>query len=219
MRKLTQQLKQIGKSATDALRLAFRGSLKVTKTQSAIQFSQATGLSGEVLQDIELMQHFGFTSVPPENTEAVILPMGGETTHSVVIATEHGSFRVKGLKNGEVAVYDKSGSTIILKEGRVIEVDCDTFKVNCKNYEVTALSQAKFFTPTLETSQVFTAQGQINGNSGMAVQGGNGASFSGPVQQKDGSFSTTGDVKAGSVSLKTHKHNEQGDGKPTSSPL
>lgn len=118
-----------------------------------------------------------------------------------------------------MAIYDQSGSTIILKQGKLIEVSCDKFVVNCKEYSVNATSQAKFDTPLLETSQVMTAQGQINGNGGMAVQGGSGASFSGNVSQKEGNFDTTGDVKAGAISLRNHKHNEQGDGKPTSAPI
>ena len=76
------------------------------------------------------MQQFGLTSVPPAGTQVVVLPMGGETTHSIVIATENGSFRVKNLQSGEVAVYDESGSSIILKKGRLIEIDCDVLKIN-----------------------------------------------------------------------------------------
>lgn len=71
----------------------------------------------------------------------------------------------------------------------------------------------------LEISEVFTAQGKVNGNGGMAVKGGDGASFSGDVTQNGGSFKTDGDVVANGKSLVNHKHNEQGDGKPTSTPL
>jgi len=53
---------------------------------------------------------------------------------------------------------------------------------------------------------VFTAQGQINGNGGMAVQGGSGASFTGNVTQTKGSFTTDGDVNATGKSLVIHTH-------------
>ncbi|MCK3654918.1 baseplate assembly protein [Pasteurellaceae bacterium Macca] len=213
MRKLLTQTQQMMQNVGHSVRSAFRGTLNLVKSQGEIQQVQLSALADETLQDVELMQHFGLTSVPPEGTEAVIIPIGGRTTHSVVIATENGAFRVKGLKNGEVAVYDQSGSTIILKAGRVIEVDCDTFKINCKNYQVTASAQASFSTPTLTTDQIFTAKGQINGEGGMAVQGGNGASFSGNVQQTSGSFTTSGDVSAGGVSLKSHTHSGDSGGK------
>lgn len=219
MRRLAQQGKAVAKSVQDTVRNAFRGVLNLVNSTPKIQLVQVSGLADETLQEVELMQHFGFTSVPPAGTEAVIIPLGGKTTHGIVIATENGVYRVASLKNGEVAIYDSSGSTIILKNNRIIDVDCDTFKVTCKNYSVTASAGANFDTPNLETTQLLTAQGQINGNGGMAVQGGNGASFSGDVTQSDGSFTTSGDVTAGGTSLKNHKHTEQGDGNPTSVPI
>ena len=128
--------------------------------------------------------------------------MGGETTHSIVIATENGSFRVKNLKSGETAVYDESGSTIILKQGRLIEIDCDILKI-------TATTKVEISSPVVETDRVFTAKGQINGNGGMAIKGGSGATFSCDVTQTGGSFTTDGDVTASGKSLVSHTH--QGD--------
>ena len=145
--RLFNQINQVANNVVDSIRQVFRGSLNLVKSGDDIQKVQVSALADETLQDVELMQHFGFTSVPPANTEAVIIPIGGQSSHGVVVATEHGSFRVKNLKNGEVAIYDKSGSTIILKDGRAIEVDCDVFKVNCKQYEVTASENTCFNTP------------------------------------------------------------------------
>ncbi|EGT80315.1 baseplate assembly protein [Haemophilus quentini] len=210
MRRLSQAIQQKAQSAVDEIRQAFRGVLHLVKSADNIQKVQASGLADETLQDVELMQQFGFTSVPPANTQAVILPIGGQTTHGIVIATEHGSFRVKNLQDGEVAVYDESGSSIVLKKGRLIEIDCDVLKIN-------AATKVDISSPLVETDQVFTAQGQINGNGGMAVQGGSGASFTGNVEQRGGSFTTDGDVEAGTISLRNHKHTCDSGGK-TSKP-
>ncbi|MGL9774685.1 MAG: phage baseplate assembly protein domain-containing protein [Sodalis sp. (in: enterobacteria)] len=38
---------------------------------------------------MELFQHYGLTSVPPASTMAVVLPVGGRTRHSIVIASKH----------------------------------------------------------------------------------------------------------------------------------
>lgn len=213
MRRLNKQIKQTAQNVAHDVRQAFRGVLNLIKSADEIQKTQVSALADETLQDVEFMQQFGFTSVPPAGTQAVIIPVGGRTTHGIVIATENGAYRIKALKDGEVAIYDQSGSSITLKQGRIIEVDCDQFNVNCKTYQVTAATSAKFDTPTLETSQVLTAQGQINGNGGMAVQGGNGATFSGNVTQ------TGGDLTSNGVSLQNHTHLEQGDGKETSKPI
>ena len=202
MRRLSQAIQQKAQGAVDEIRQAFRGVLHLVKSADNIQKVQASGLADETLQDVELMQQFGLTSVPPAGTQVVVLPMGGETTHSIVIATENGSFRVKNLKSGETAVYDESGSTIILKQGRLIEIDCDILKI-------TATTKFEISSPIVETDRVFTAQGQINGNGGMAIQGGSGASFTGNVTQTGGSITTDGDVTASGKSLVSHTH--QGD--------
>ena len=199
MRRLGQVIRQQTETALGAVRQAFRGTLNLVKSADNIQKVQVSGLANETLQDVELMQQFGLTSVPPVGTQVVVLPMGGETTHSIVIATENGSFRVKNLKSGETAVYDESGSTIILKQGRLIEIDCDILKI-------TATKKVDISSPVVETDRVFTAQGQINGNGGMAIQGGSGASFTGNVNQTGGSITTDGDVIASNKSLVSHTH-------------
>ena len=199
MQRLGKAIREHTETALGAVRQAFRGTLNLVKSADNIQKVQVSGLADETLQDVELMQQFGLTSVPPAGTQVVVLPMGGETTHSIVIATENGSFRVKNLKSGETAVYDESGSTIILKQGRLIEIDCDILKI-------TATTKVEISSPIVETDHVFTAQGQINGNGGMAVQGGSGASFTGNVTQTKGSFTTDGDVTANGTSLVSHTH-------------
>ena len=205
MRRLGQAIRQHTETALGAVRQAFRGTLNLVKSADNIQKAQVSGLADETLQDVELMQQFGLTSVPPAGTQVVVLPMGGETTHSIVIATENGSFRVKNLKSGETAVYDESGSTIILKQGRLIEIDCDILKI-------TASTKVEISSPLVETDRVLTAQGKINGNGGMAIQGGSGASFTGNVTQTKGSFTTDGDVTANGKSLINHIHSGDSGG-------
>ncbi|MCG8993208.1 phage baseplate assembly protein V [Laribacter hongkongensis] len=198
--------------AMSGVRQAFRGVLTRVNSGPAVQLVQADALAGERLQDAELFQHYGLTSHPPAGTMAVILPVGGKTSHGIVIATEHGNYRLKSLKPGEVALYTDEGAKITLKRGRLIEAECDVYRVNCKTWEVNASNKADFNTPALTASAVVTAQGQINGNGGMAVKGGTGTSFEGDVSQTGGSYTTNGDVVASGVSLKGHKHNGDSGG-------
>lgn len=185
--------------AMAGVRQAFRGVLTRVNSGPAVQLAQADGLAGERLQDNELFQHYGLTSNPPPGSMAVILPVGGKTSHGIVIATEHGSYRLKALQPGEVALYTDEGAKIVLKRGRLIETDCDVFKVNCKTWEVNATDKADFNTPALTASAVVTAQGQINGNGGMAIKGGNGAHV-------EGTLEATVDVIAAGKSGAHHKH-------------
>lgn len=213
LRKLAQKTKQVAQDLGDGVRQAFRGKLPMTQSDQSTQRTQVQGLDGETLSDVELMQHFGFTSNPPAGTDCIIIPLGGATSHGIVVATENGSFRVKNLKSGETAIYSDEGASVTIKKGKIIEANCDDYIVNCKKYTVNAIEASNFNTPLLEASAVVTAQGQINGNGGMAIEGGSGASITGDINQKQGDYTTTGDVKAGAISLTNHDH-ESGVGKP-----
>lgn len=165
-RKTAQVVQQIG----DTMRAAFRGKITLVVSSEPIQRVQLNGLADEVLQELEHLQEFGFASNPPEGSEAVVIPLGGDTTHGVIVATQHGSFRIKNLNPGETAIFSQDGAKIVIKRGKIIEADCDIFRVNCTKYEVNAKGSADFVTPKLETSAILTAQGQFNGNGGMAVE-------------------------------------------------
>lgn len=193
-------------TALNRIRKAFRAVLTRVNSGGQIQTVQARALAGEQLQDNELFQHYGFTSNPLPGTMAVILPLGGATSHGIVIATEHGAYRLKGLKSGEVALYTDEGAKIVLKRGRIIDVECDTYRVTCKNYEVDAEEEAYFNTPMVTASQQVTAQAKITGNGGMAIKGGTGAAFEGNIGQTGGNYTTDGDVQAGNISLTGHHH-------------
>ena len=192
----------------NSVRQAFRGKTNIVDAAQATQRVQISGLADETLQALEYMQHFGLTSNPPEGTDAVVIPLGGKSSHGIIIATENGSFRLKNLQSGEVAVYDQSGSSIVLKHGRRIEMDCD--KLN-----ITAPGGVTITAPNVDCSAQLTAAGQINGNGGMAVQGGNGTTISGPLEQSGGDFVTDGDVQAGDISLRGHPHTDSIGGKTT----
>lgn len=206
-------------SALNAIRMPFRARLNSIDSSGKVQTIQAEGLAKEPLQGQELFQQYGLTSNPPPGTMAVVIPVGGKTSHGIVVATEHGSYRLAGLKSGEVALYTDEGAKIVLKRGKIIETDCDVFRVNCKEFEVNAESKTDFNTPEVTTSQRFTAMEQITGNGGMAIKGGSGAAFEGNISQTSGSYTTDGDVKAGKISLTGHEHTNGDNGGNTGKPV
>lgn len=87
------------------------------------QTVQVEGLPGEILADAERWQQYGFTGVPPEGAEALVLAVGGNRDHPAVVAVEDRRYRPKGLKKGEVCLYtlwNGAGGAhrVILQEGR-----------------------------------------------------------------------------------------------------
>ncbi|AUU90610.1 phage baseplate assembly protein V [Phytobacter diazotrophicus] len=158
------QVDQRIRSALRGIRLAFRGRLTRVKSDLIIQQVQVKGLAGEQLQDAEFFQHFGFTSCPPAGTQCIVLPMGGQTSHAIIIATENGAYRIQNLASGEVAIYSSEGAYVHIKKGRIIEADCDEFRIKTKKYMVEASDNASFITPKLHTSADFKAAGEIEDN-------------------------------------------------------
>ncbi|EEP9439722.1 phage baseplate assembly protein V [Salmonella enterica subsp. enterica serovar Reading] len=215
------------------IRQAFRILIGATDSAAAVQRIQAQGIGNENLRGIELFQQYGFTSHPLPGTMGIVLPLGGVSSHSIVIATEHGAYRLKSLQPGEVALYTDEGAKIVLKRGKLIEADCETFRVNCTGFEVnckqaavncdtwatSATDSASFTTPELSTSEKLTAQGLISGNGGMSVRGGEGSRFEGNLDQTGGSFTTDGDVSTAKVSLNGHRHANGHNGAPTGDPM
>jgi phage baseplate assembly protein V len=149
--------------------LAFRGRGRAINTAAPVQLVDGEGMAGEPIRGAELMQHYGFTSTPPAGFMFACLPIGGKTAHGIIVATEHGTYRLKGLKTGEVALYSDEGDSIVLKRGRVIEVTTETYRINAsKAIELnapditgTASNQIALNTPMVAASQDIKAQGDV----------------------------------------------------------
>lgn len=87
------------------------------------QTIQVSRLADEVT-DAERIGEYGLTSNPPEGSEAVILSIGGVRSHAIAIAVGNRQYRVKGLKQGEVALHDDQGQVVLLgRDGITIETD------------------------------------------------------------------------------------------------
>lgn len=164
--------------ALGQIRLAFRGKGGAINTAPPVQLVDGEGLKDEAMRAVELMQHYGHTSVPPAGFMYVAVPVGGKSAHAVIVATEHGTYRLKGLKTGEVALYTDEGDSIVLKRGRLIEVNTQTFRVNAAaaiefnapTITGNATTQVALNTPLVAASQDVKAQGEVidHGNKTMS---------------------------------------------------
>ncbi|SNR95220.1 phage baseplate assembly protein V [Humidesulfovibrio mexicanus] len=164
------------------LRLAFRARLSTLGKGAAVQLAQAEALAGERLQAAELFQHFGFTSAPPPGTQLIVLPLGGSTAHSVIIATENGAYRVD-VASGEACIYSMWGDKVHLKQERI--------EVETKTLHIKASQQVVFETPSI------TMQGTGGGAAAATMTG---------SLHTTGAITSDGDHVAGGVSLEHHTH-------------
>jgi len=85
------------------------------------QLLQLALLHGETRDDATRIQNYGVSSHPPAGSAAVAIFPGGNRDHPIVIAVEDRNARPRGLKRGEVIVYDDKGQSIRLtRDGIVI---------------------------------------------------------------------------------------------------
>lgn len=105
-----------------------RGTLAQADDGKKLQAVQVKGADGEV-DDAERFQQYGFTSRPQNGAEVLIVNVGADSAHPVVIAVDDRRYRVKGLAAGEVCIYDDLGQRITLYRDR-IEIEAPKVVVN-----------------------------------------------------------------------------------------
>lgn len=102
--------------------MAGRFLLQAISDATDVQSVQISGQSGFELDEVERMQEYGFTSVPVSGAESVGVAVGGSRDHTIIVATDDRRFRLKNLKSGEVALYDKNGLVLVLAEDGVVHI-------------------------------------------------------------------------------------------------
>lgn len=96
----------------------------------------------DIQDEIARIEPFGLTSIPPVKSQAVCLFLNGSKSHPLAICVDDPKTKPNSLKSGEVALYNASGSILILKEnGKCVLSNQTTelFSVLCEL--VDALSQ------------------------------------------------------------------------------
>lgn len=115
IRKLVRPLRQ------QMLNIVARATVKLVNDAAGRQVVQLGVLDGETVDDGERFQNYGFSSVPVEGAEAVVVFPGGDRGHPIVIAVDGSGDRPTGLEPGEVAVYNNAGAKIVMtKDGDIV---------------------------------------------------------------------------------------------------
>lgn len=197
--------------ALRALRLPFRARLTSLNGDPALQLAQGEGLAGEAAQAIEVLQQFGFSSGIPEGSQLVILPLAGQSSANIVIATEHGAYRLK-VGPGEARMYSQEGAYIHIRKGRLVDVECDDFRLRAKNSVTIEAGRTIDFEAGQEISQrapTIVQQGNVLGE---GYDGGRASVTNTANISNDGAIRATGaissdtDVLASGISGAHHTH-------------
>ncbi|RJG06243.1 phage baseplate assembly protein V [Noviherbaspirillum cavernae] len=117
-----------------------RGTVITVKPSQKMQRLQAKLLDGETADDLEHFEPYGYTSRPKQGAEVLAMFFDGDRSHGVVIVAADRRYRLKGLKDGEVAMYDDLGQKIHLTRNGII-IDGAGMDVTIQNAPVVHVPQ------------------------------------------------------------------------------
>jgi phage baseplate assembly protein V len=160
------------------INMVARAVVKSATDDKKAQLLQLKILDGEVKDDVERLQNYGFTSVPKEDAEVVLACAGGKRDSAIAIVVEDRRYRLKGLEDGEVAVYSETGAKFVLKSNGDVEL-------------------------TPKSGQKFKITGDVDVTGKLSVS--DDSTFSKDVNVSQ-TLTASSDVVGGGVHLKTHKH-------------
>lgn len=145
---------------------------------------------------------------PPESTENRRTVVFDDDTRVCYDRQEH---KLTVTIEGTEIVFNRQDGSITVP---------NAVTINCTTATVNASSSMTINSPDTHVTGTLTVDKMITGKGGLAVSGGSGAAVSVTGDMNlQGQIDASGDVTAGGTSLMKHKHQEQGDGAPTSPPL
>ena len=104
--------------------LIVRGRLTGSAGRKKMRTIQAETMAGDLRDDVEHFEPYGFTSEPKTGAEPLIVALDGDREHSIAICVADRRYRLTGLTSGEVALYDDQGQKVVLaREGVRIHTD------------------------------------------------------------------------------------------------
>ena len=117
------------RARTERAAIAFRGIVRrlAVGVTSASNFWQLVGFDGaygesETLDEVEAFQGVGFVARPKpgSSAEAVVVCVGGESGHPVIVATRDKATEIQ-VEADETAIYNSTGAVVrITKDGDIV---------------------------------------------------------------------------------------------------
>lgn len=134
-----------------------RGVVRSISDDGKRQTVQVELLKDELRDGVERMQNYGLTSHPHPGGDAAVVFVSGNREQGIVLAFENRQYRVVGLQQGEVCLYDDLGNRVsLLREMVKIEA--------VQHLEAIAPTMKIVSAVTIEGSLTVTGPSTMNGN-------------------------------------------------------
>lgn len=133
-----------------------RGVTTSVDAAQRMQAIQASTLDEVPLDNMEHFEPYGLTSHPHPGSEPLIMQVEGKRGHEVVVSIADRRYRLQGLAEGEVALYDDLGNVIRLGRAQLT---------------VDAVQHLAVTAPTAEITATTTHIGDVTINGNLVVTG------------------------------------------------
>ncbi|WP_334597493.1 phage baseplate assembly protein V [Pseudomonas alvandae] len=134
-----------------------RGTVVLVDALKKMQSLQMRLTAGELKDNAEHFEPYGFTSNPLAGAEVLTAFIGGDRSHAVVLVAADRRYRIQSMKPGEVAIYTDEGDKIHFKRGRIIDIETGTLNIK-------ATTAVNFETPVInQTGQIVSDGDQLAG--------------------------------------------------------
>lgn len=115
---------QVSDLRSRQMNFAGRGVLESNTDDKKLQQQTIGGLYGERQENVERVETFGLTSMPPEGSDVFYLAMNGNRDSLLVLSAASPDHRPTNSAAGSTTLYDLDGTTIVLDGGGNIVVSC-----------------------------------------------------------------------------------------------
>lgn len=96
------------------------GSVKISDDTQTVLRSQVGVGPLEIQDNTPMLQHYGFSSVPPPGADCVLVYIGGDRSQGIGIASGNQLTRPKGKQPGETVIYNGAGMSVYLSNAGIV---------------------------------------------------------------------------------------------------
>lgn len=142
-----------------------RAVVEMVDDDAGVQAIQLSATADELIEGAERFQDYGFTSHPLPGAEAAVVFPGGLRSHALIVAVGDRRYRLKGLKAGEVALYDDMGQHVLLGREGIRVVSALKIEIEAPEIAMAATTQATITSPTI----LLDGQVKVGGEGGKPI--------------------------------------------------
>lgn len=165
--------------------LVARGVLNLAK-HAGLQVLQIDLLEDETRDEVERVQNYGFSGMPPAGSTLVAVAVGGSRDHLMVVACEHPDHS-PDLESGEAAMYTQFGQIFKMDKDGNVTLKCKGLNFDIEDDFVQKVGG--------NLSQQATGALSISAAGGSSVEGGFNADKV-----------TANHIEENGIRVGTHKH-------------